>query len=232
MLGVVLAGGESRRMGRDKAFLEADGEPLWKRQVGVLRDAGAGRVVLIRRRGQDPVAYDDCHFDVFTGCGPLAGIHAALEIGGHPHVGVLAVDMPGIDAAWFGWLGGFCKAGVGAVARGDRALEPLAAIYPAEALPEAALRLERGGLVRPGARPRAGRGGTDVHRRAPRRVRRAHGEPQPAAGLTQRAPSLLLLTTASMKAMPSTPSSIVGKSSPRGIARPSTSASMARNASR
>jgi molybdopterin-guanine dinucleotide biosynthesis protein A len=146
MLGVVLAGGESRRMGRDKAFLEADGELLWKRQVGVLRDAGAARVVLVRRRGQDPVAYDDCRFDVFTGCGPLAGIHAALEIGGHPHVGVLAVDMPGIDAAWFGWLGGFCKAGVGAVARGDLALEPLAAIYPAEALPEAALRLERGDL--------------------------------------------------------------------------------------
>jgi molybdopterin-guanine dinucleotide biosynthesis protein A len=143
MLGVVLAGGESRRMGRDKAQVEVDGEPLWMRQVGVLRAGGAERVVVARRRGQDPIAYADCCLDAFEGCGPLAGIHAALAIGGHPLIAVLAVDMPGVDAAWFGWLRGFCRAGVGAAAGAIGALEPLAAIYPAEALPVAAARLAR-----------------------------------------------------------------------------------------
>jgi len=143
MLGVVLAGGESRRMGRDKAQVEVDGEPLWRRQVGVLRAAGAERVVVARRRGQEAIGYPDCCFDAFEGCGPLAGIHAALAIGGYPLAAVLAVDMPGMDAAWFVWLRGFCGPGAGAVAGAIGALEPLAAIYPAEALPEAAARLER-----------------------------------------------------------------------------------------
>jgi molybdenum cofactor guanylyltransferase len=143
MLGVVLAGGEGRRMGRDKALVEVSGEPLWKRQVGVLLGAGAARVVLVRRGGQEAIGYPDCHLDRVADSGPLAGIHAALEIGGHPLVAVLAVDMPGIDAAWFVWLRGLCRPGVGAVAGAAGALEPLAALYPVEALPEVEARLAR-----------------------------------------------------------------------------------------
>jgi len=146
MLGVVLAGGESRRMGRDKALVEVGGEPLWRRQVGVLLGAGAARVALVRRTGQEPIVYPDCLFDRVPDSGPLAGIHAAMEIGGHPLVAVLAVDMPGIDVAWFAWLLGLCSPGVGAVAGSEGELEPLAAIYPADALPEVSGRLARGEL--------------------------------------------------------------------------------------
>jgi molybdopterin-guanine dinucleotide biosynthesis protein A len=143
MLGVVLAGGEGRRMGRDKALVEVGGEPLWKRQVRVLQGAGAGRVVLARRPGQTPIDFPDCQLDAFADCGPLAGIHAALGVGGRSHVAVLAVDMPGIDAAWFSWLQRSCAPGVGAIAGHSGLLEPLAAIYPAEGLTEASARLER-----------------------------------------------------------------------------------------
>jgi molybdopterin-guanine dinucleotide biosynthesis protein A len=143
MLGVVLAGGESRRMGRDKALVEVAGEPLWKRQAAVLRGAGASRVVLVRRAEQAPIDYPDCRFDSFRDCGPLAGIHAALEIGDDSHVAILAVDMPGIDSAWFEWLGRSCGPGLGAVAGDESLLEPLAAVYPAAALPEVSARLAR-----------------------------------------------------------------------------------------
>jgi molybdopterin-guanine dinucleotide biosynthesis protein A len=130
-------------MGRDKALVEVGGEPLWKRQVRVLRDAGAGRVVVARRAGQAPIDFADCQLDAFADGGPLAGIHAALGLGGHTHVAVLAVDMPGIDADWFGWLRKACAPGIGAVAGQSGLLEPLAAFYPAEGLPEASARLER-----------------------------------------------------------------------------------------
>jgi molybdopterin-guanine dinucleotide biosynthesis protein A len=144
MLGVVLAGGEGRRMGRDKAFLDAGGGPLWMRQVRVLRESGAERVVVARRRGQAPLPCSGCLFDVFAGSGPLAGLHAALSAaGGHAWVAVLAVDMPGVGPAWFARLRRFCRPGVGALARHSLSVEPLAAIYPREALGEVALRLGR-----------------------------------------------------------------------------------------
>jgi molybdenum cofactor guanylyltransferase len=141
MLGVVLAGGLSQRLGTDKAALIMDGEPLWQRQLGVLRDAGAVPTVLMRRPGQGAPANVTCWRDQVTEAGPMGGLHAALVPQGDAWVAVLAVDMPGIDAAWFRWLLGFCRPGTGAMAQHPEACEPLAAIYPAEALGEINRRL-------------------------------------------------------------------------------------------
>lgn len=133
--GAVLAGGASRRMGRDKALLDCSGEPLWRRQVNVLRGSGATPVALVRRRGQPEL---DEHVrqlhDTVDGAGPLAGLQAALTACPALWLAVLAVDMPKIDPAWFRWLCSFCRPGVGAVARVASGFEPLAAIYPREAL--------------------------------------------------------------------------------------------------
>src|SRR5689334_7699439 len=56
LTGAVMAGGQSRRMGQDKALLILDGEPLWHRQARVLRAAGAGTVGVVRQREQAPLA--------------------------------------------------------------------------------------------------------------------------------------------------------------------------------
>jgi molybdopterin-guanine dinucleotide biosynthesis protein A len=144
MLGVVLAGGESRRMGRDKAGIVLEGQPLWRRQSEVLRSAGADPVFLVRRPGQSSPEGISCLRDVFPGAGPMAGLHAALVEARAGHVAVLAVDMPAIDPEWFLWLAGLCGPGVGAMAVHAEACEPLGAIYPFEALGETVARLERG----------------------------------------------------------------------------------------
>jgi molybdopterin-guanine dinucleotide biosynthesis protein A len=133
-------------MGRDKAFVEVSGEPLWRRQVGVLQRAGAVRVAVARRRGQAPIGHAGCLLDEYEGRGPLAGLHAGLKAAGSGRLAVLAVDMPGVDEAWFAWLAGLCGPGSGAAASSGGVIEPLAALYPAEALGEAASRLERGEL--------------------------------------------------------------------------------------
>jgi molybdopterin-guanine dinucleotide biosynthesis protein A len=142
MLGVVLAGGISRRLGRDKVELALNGEPLWRRQLGVLRAAGAVETVMVRRPGQAAPPGLTCWRDVAVDAGPMGGVHAALAPQTFPFVAVLAVDMPGIDAAWFHWLRGFCRPGAGAMAQHAEACEPLAAIYPQEALPEINARLQ------------------------------------------------------------------------------------------
>lgn len=138
LAGAILAGGDSRRMGRDKALLTIRREPLWRRHARELRSAGAMPVFVIRRQGQHDVGKGVRHvWDEFTGAGPMAGLHAALKAARAVDarwVAVVAVDMPQIDAVWYCWLWELCRPGGGAVARHADGFEPLAAIYPTSAL--------------------------------------------------------------------------------------------------
>lgn len=131
----LLAGGYSRRMGRDKALLPADrGRELWRVQWEKLGELAPLNRWLSVRRDQTwvpagiPVVYDDV-----IDAGPITGIAATLRASRASHVAVLAVDMPRLPAAWFERLFALCRPGVGAVGKHSGAnggLEPLAAIYP------------------------------------------------------------------------------------------------------
>lgn len=135
MLGAVLTGGQSRRMGRDKALLQFGGELLWRRQARVLREAGVSDVLLVRRPGQTVLDPAVTHLrDSYVEVGPIAGLHATLLATTKPWVAVLAVDLPRIEAGWFERLKALCRRGCGAVAHHADGYEPLAAIYPREAL--------------------------------------------------------------------------------------------------
>lgn len=77
--GVVLCGGSSRRMGRDKALLEVDGIPMALRVAAALRSAGAAEVLAI---GGDAPALAllglDVRPDDRPGDGPLPATITAL----------------------------------------------------------------------------------------------------------------------------------------------------------
>lgn len=77
---VILAGGESRRMGRDKAWLAIDGRPLIARALAAIRDAGVETVSISGRAGVD---YSSLRCPVLLdrepGLGPLSGIERGLE---------------------------------------------------------------------------------------------------------------------------------------------------------
>ncbi|HEX3729150.1 MAG TPA: NTP transferase domain-containing protein, partial [Opitutaceae bacterium] len=116
----------------------------WRRQVSILRAAGAAEVRLALRPGQAPYAPDvPVVTDTVADAGPLAGIHAALQSLDGGWLLVLAVDLPRLGSSWFAPLKAACRPGAGAVFRNADGFEPLAAIYPAEALAEAAARLGR-----------------------------------------------------------------------------------------
>lgn len=137
---VLLAAGQSSRMGREKALLlEADGRTWWERQRDVLTHAGAAEIFLSARPDQSwaraAAGFGAVVGDAVKDGGPLGGIVAALERATQPHLAVLAVDLPRMEPAWFDTLRADCAAGVGAVGRRGGFFEPLAAIYPREFLP-------------------------------------------------------------------------------------------------
>ena len=142
---VILAGGKSSRMGRDKAFLELDGKTLLARQIQTVREAGAGEVFISGRAGVD-YSKHGCRVlaDRFSGVGPLAGIHAGLNAATTPLLLVLAVDLVEIDAAFLREL---TQAGTGVIPRVAGDIEPLAAVYPCKGACTAELMLREGKFV-------------------------------------------------------------------------------------
>src|ERR1700730_2192530 len=92
---VLFAGGESRRMGRDKATLEWQSRPLWEWQIEKLRALHPKNIFLSTRsdvqwRPQDV----ELILDSPPSRGPLSGLTAALTAIKTDHLLALAVDMP------------------------------------------------------------------------------------------------------------------------------------------
>jgi molybdopterin-guanine dinucleotide biosynthesis protein A len=99
--GLILAGGHSKRMGRDKAGLTVDGRTQLQRAFGLVENLAARTCVSVRVDQQDdplragyPQIVDIPGID-----GPIAGIRAAQLA--HPEAAwlVLAIDLPLLDAA-------------------------------------------------------------------------------------------------------------------------------------
>lgn len=88
---VILAGGRSRRMGQCKALLTVEGKTMVERTKDALSDFS--RIFL---SANDPAL--SCGLpvvqDIFPGCGPLAGLHAALSATDKEGVFSVSCDLP------------------------------------------------------------------------------------------------------------------------------------------
>ena len=129
----LIAGGRSRRMGTDKAFLDWHGRPLWEHQLGKLRALTPVRLLLSCRSDQPFLPQPDvlpvC--DEWPDSGPLGGVASCLRVCDAPLLVVLGVDLPLLPSHFLGVLLTECTAQCGAVVslEGDY-FEPLAAVYP------------------------------------------------------------------------------------------------------
>ena len=141
---LILAGGRSRRMGRDKALIRWGNETLLERAVRFWQTSGRVDRVLVAEgtpgrlgmlpAGAEPVA------DLVPGQGPMGGLLAGFEASGAELLYVSAVDMPNLateailpppehDVS---------------VYRRDGGLEPLFGVYRRSVVPAARALLERG----------------------------------------------------------------------------------------
>jgi molybdopterin-guanine dinucleotide biosynthesis protein A len=151
LTGIVLAGGASQRMGRDKAFLKLDGQRLI--EVVIARMTQVCAEVLVVAGDARPYvglgvpAVEDC----FRGVGVLGGLHAGLEAAAHELTLAVGCDMPFLNPdlmrAFAGWAEGF---DVAVLRYGDgEQVEPLHGAYRRTCLPamEAAIRAGRRRII-------------------------------------------------------------------------------------
>lgn len=123
--GIILAGGCSSRMGRDKSRLLLGDETILQRQIRKLRAIGITDI-LISGSGapEDTRAIPD----IFPGRGPLGEIHACLQSAENPHCLVLSVDVPLVPAAMLNHLCRMHRAGITVLSHHGRS-EPLVGVY-------------------------------------------------------------------------------------------------------
>ena len=139
----ILAGGKSSRMGQDKALLKYGQETFLEHMVKEL--SSLGEVFVATRQEQKLPYIDNCRlvYDLYEGCGPLAGIASVLTNSRCCWNYICAVDMPRLSKNIVAYLREFCSSDYDCICLtvAEQA-QPLCAIYRKDILPvvEAQLR--------------------------------------------------------------------------------------------
>ena len=96
----ILIGGDSSRMGSDKATFEVDGLPMATRVAHAAKAAGASEFLLVgATQAKAKKLTGTWKKDSYPGEGPLGGVITALKFASHDSVVVLSCDMPFITDA-------------------------------------------------------------------------------------------------------------------------------------
>ncbi len=141
--GVILAGGESRRMGSDKSLLPLNGSLFIEHVYRQMADLFEEVIVVTN----SPSLYQKlpCRKvpDVYTAQGALAGIHSGLHHARFGKAFVVACDMPFLSGEVIRYL---CSVDGGdlVIPRSPHGLEPLHALYSKSCLPAIKKVLEKG----------------------------------------------------------------------------------------
>ena len=141
--GVILVGGKSRRMGRDKAFLEVGGRPLFERVLELFGESFA-RVMLVGNREERFAGYGlPVVPDIFPGSS-LGGLYTGLHDAETEYVFVSSCDLPFPNAGMLRYLCSL-KDGFDAVAPSTNyGYEPLFALYSKSCLAPIRAQLDSG----------------------------------------------------------------------------------------
>jgi molybdopterin-guanine dinucleotide biosynthesis protein A len=160
--GIILAGGQSRRMGRDKAFIELGGKPIIQRALDAVRAVCTETIIVANdtetyaRWGARVVS------DVFPGKGALGGVFSGLQAAREVYALAVACDMPFLNVELLRYLVSLAPAFDVVIPRADDpsaqsvrgdgrstkriGLHPLHAVYSKNCLAAMETRLKAGDL--------------------------------------------------------------------------------------
>jgi len=147
MTAVILAGGKSSRINKDKTFLKIGDSFLLERTVFLLEDLFSEIMIVssnkfLRKKFKDYKIISD----EFVDCGPLGGIHVALKNAREKALFVFACDMPNLNPQVIQrQVAAFANSNYEAIIpRHAQGIEPLHAIYAKSCLPAIEKQLRNG----------------------------------------------------------------------------------------
>ncbi|MBI2851119.1 MAG: molybdenum cofactor guanylyltransferase [Chloroflexi bacterium] len=147
--GIVLAGGKSRRLGKDKATLVINGKSLIKRVVESLK-SHTNEILIVTAQDQINLpGHMDAEIvsDIYPEKGPLGGICTGLMRSRSSHNLVVACDMPSLNTGLLDYMVRLSSDFDAIVPRiGQERLEPLHAVYSRRCLSSIRQQLEAGNL--------------------------------------------------------------------------------------
>ncbi len=135
MTGIVLSGGENRRMGADKAFLKVAGVPMIERVLQSLRKVFQN-IIIVTNAPHLYTQYDAVLVtDALEQRGPLTGIYSGLSQAATKYGFVVACDMPFLNPNLISYMAGLAGGEDIVVPLFEGRPEPLHAVYSRNLLP-------------------------------------------------------------------------------------------------
>jgi molybdopterin-guanine dinucleotide biosynthesis protein A len=144
--GIVLAGGQSSRLGTDKSFVNVNGQSLIEQIVAKLARLSDDVIIVTN----SPEKYHHLEVrvvgDIYPGKGALGGIYSGLRAAANTHSLVVACDMPFLDLNLLRYMILLARGHDVVIPRVGGFPEPLHAIYSKSCLEPIDRLLARGGL--------------------------------------------------------------------------------------
>ena len=134
--GVFLAGGKSRRMGRDKRELKINGESLFERGLRAFEQLFDEVQIVVAE--MSPIVQDSTHSvvtDLVPQCGSAGGLYTGLFHSTNPNVFVAACDMPFLNNRLIRYLCGQAGGFDVVMVKLSSGLQPTHGVYSKRCLP-------------------------------------------------------------------------------------------------
>lgn len=128
--GVLIAGGKSRRMGRDKRFLKVGGKSVFDRTLSLLMGTFVETIIVLAEP-IDSLEVRGCRvvYDVIPNAGSLGGLYTGLLVASQSRIFAVACDMPFLDLEVIRFMASFDDTADVIVAKLEGQFQPMHAIY-------------------------------------------------------------------------------------------------------
>lgn len=125
---IILAGGKSSRMGREKGFVKLNGKPLIEHVIEKVKPLTDSVIIITNQSGYRRFGFA-CFPDIIKNCGPIGGIFTGLHHTTTKKNLVLSCDIPLIPETFLNYLVEQTGNEDALVPWHDGKTEPLCAVY-------------------------------------------------------------------------------------------------------